>query len=84
MLPEPGQTYDLPTLIDVALRNNPDTRASWEAARAAAARYGRSLAPFYPVISARADVSPNARFLKESADGDADDPPGQLRAARRR
>jgi outer membrane protein TolC len=38
-------------------------------ARAAAARYGRSLAPFYPEISARADVSPNARFLKESADG---------------
>jgi outer membrane protein TolC len=69
VLPEPGQVYDLPTLIDVALRDNPDTRASWEAARAAAARYGRSLAPFYPEVRVQADVSPNARFLKESASG---------------
>ena len=69
VLPEPGRVYDLPSLVDVALRDNPDTRAAWEAARAAAARYGRALAPFYPEVSAQAAVSPNARFLKESATG---------------
>src|SRR5580658_5150350 len=33
-------TYDLPALIDLAERSNPDTRAAWEAARAAAAAVG--------------------------------------------
>lgn len=69
VLPEAGQVYDLPSLIDVALRDNPETRVAWEAARGAAARYGRSLAPFYPEVGFEADVSPNARFLKESDTG---------------
>ena len=40
---QPGdeQVYDLPALIDIALRNNPDTRVAWESARRAAAEYGR-------------------------------------------
>jgi outer membrane protein len=42
--------YDLPALIDLALSRNPDTRESWEAARAAAAGWGISRAPFYPVV----------------------------------
>jgi outer membrane protein len=55
-LPEPHATsasnqYDLPALIDVALSNNPDTRQTWEQARAAAAAYGASRAPYYPVVS---------------------------------
>jgi outer membrane protein len=54
-LPEPhatraGNQYDLPALIDVALSNNPDTRVTWEQARAAAAAYGVSRAPYYPVV----------------------------------
>jgi outer membrane protein TolC len=69
VLPDSGATYDLPSLVDVALRDNPDTRVAWEAARGAAARYGRSLAPFYPEVRAGADISPNARFLKESDSG---------------
>ncbi len=57
-LPEPrvtsaGNRYDLPALIDIALTNNPDTRQTWELARAAAAAYGSSRAPFYPVVSAQ-------------------------------
>ncbi len=43
--------YDLVTLIDIALSNNPDTRQTWDQARAAAAAYGSSRAPFYPVVS---------------------------------
>ncbi|HZC46746.1 MAG TPA: TolC family protein, partial [Candidatus Acidoferrum sp.] len=58
ILPEPratnaGNQYDLPALIDIALSNNPDTRQTWYRARAAAAAYGGSRAPFYPVVSAQ-------------------------------
>ena len=42
--------YDLPALIDLALIRNPDTREAWAAARAAAAGWGISRAPFYPTI----------------------------------
>jgi outer membrane protein len=42
--------YDLPALIDLALSRNPDTREAWEAARAAAAGWGISRAPFYPTV----------------------------------
>jgi outer membrane protein len=45
-----GGGYDLPTLVDMALIHNPSTRTAWEAARAAAARYGSSRASYYPVI----------------------------------
>lgn len=65
MLPDAERTYDLPALIDVALRNNPDTRAAWESARAAAAAYGRSLAPYYPTLRAEAALTPAKRYLEE-------------------
>jgi outer membrane protein TolC len=51
-MPQRHQPYDLTALIDLALRTNPDTRAAWESARAAAARYGSSRSPYYPLISA--------------------------------
>lgn len=44
--------YGLAALVDLALRTNPDTREAWESARAAAARYGSSRAPYYPLINA--------------------------------
>jgi outer membrane protein len=47
-----GQPYDLPALLDLALRENPDTRVAWESARQAAANFGASRAPFYPLVSA--------------------------------
>ena len=43
-----SQTYDLVGLIDIALRNNPETWRQWEAARSAAAQFGASQAPYYP------------------------------------
>jgi len=50
-----GREYDLAGLIDVALRNNPQTRAFWESSRAAAANYGASRAPYYPLVSVESD-----------------------------
>lgn len=40
----------LAELLDVALQNNPTTKKTWAMARASAAEYGTSLAPFYPNI----------------------------------
>jgi outer membrane protein TolC len=42
---------DLPQLIEVALAKNPSTRESWQSARAAAARLGESMQPYYPEVS---------------------------------
>jgi outer membrane protein TolC len=65
VLPDEVQVYDLPAVIDLALRNNPDTRAAWESARRAASAYGRSLAPYYPTVRAEAALTPVHRYLEE-------------------
>jgi outer membrane protein len=46
-----SRPWDLPGLIDLALRNNPQTRRAWEAARAAAANFGAAQAPYYPHVA---------------------------------
>jgi outer membrane protein TolC len=56
--------YEMPGLIDLALRNNPDTRRIWQAARAAAANYGISKAPYYPVVSAEASTGYSRTLLE--------------------
>ena len=61
-LPAEQKTYDLPAVVDVALRNNPETRRAWEDSRAAAARYGRSLSAYYPEVGVEATAGPS-RFL---------------------
>lgn len=48
-------TYDLPALIDVALRSNPQTRRAWYGAQAAAAQYGQSQSDNYPKVAANAE-----------------------------
>src|SRR5262245_516830 len=48
--PLPEQQQDLPDLIELALRNNPDTRRAWEEARAAAARLGRTEGAYLPKV----------------------------------
>jgi hypothetical protein len=50
----PGAQYDLPTLIDVALRSNPQTRRAWYEAEGAAAQYGQSRSDRYPTVAADA------------------------------
>src|SRR6202043_846128 len=50
----PGKIYGLAELIDIAERNNPDTRAAWERARQAAAGGGLSESAYYPFQIGRA------------------------------
>jgi outer membrane protein len=49
--PERGRKYSLTDLLELALARNPQTRRIWEAARAAAAGWGRTQAPYYPQAS---------------------------------
>ena len=65
-----GAPYDLPRLIDLALRFNPRTRQSWQSARAAAAAYGMAQAPYYPHASFEADGGYN-RLLFQVSPGPA-------------
>jgi len=44
-------------VVDLALRNNPETQISWANARAAAAAYGGSKALYYPTIDAEIGVT---------------------------
>lgn len=48
------QTYDLPALVDLALLTHPETRVSWEEAKAAAARLERNRSAWYPTLTAMA------------------------------
>ncbi|MCK9607017.1 MAG: TolC family protein [Methylomonas sp.] len=48
------QTYDLPALVDLALRTHPETAISWEEAKAAAARLERDRSTWYPTLTAMA------------------------------
>ena len=46
-----GQPLSLPSLVDMALENNPDTRQTWFSAKAAAAKLGESQAAYYPAAT---------------------------------
>jgi len=46
------RNWTLDDIVDIALTNNPLTRASWQAARAAAARYGSEKAAWLPRLDA--------------------------------
>lgn len=47
----------LPTLTDMALDNNPQTRQAWYAAKNAAAQYGQSQSAYYPTVTGVASIS---------------------------
>lgn len=49
---DPNRNYSLPELIDIAQRNNPTTRASWQRAREAALAVGMVEATYLPLITA--------------------------------
>ena len=49
---KPGATLSLGQLVDVALRNNPQTREAWHVARAAAAEVGTKRAQYFPYVDA--------------------------------
>lgn len=52
----PGRSCDLGELLDLALSNNPKTRAAWFHARSAAATIGEAEAAYYPKLTARLDA----------------------------
>jgi outer membrane protein len=49
---EPGHAYTLPELIDLAERNNPQTRIAWDDARDAALATGIARSAFLPELTA--------------------------------
>src|SRR3984957_7467264 len=50
----PHKQYDLAALVDLAERQNPNTRAAWEAAREAAAGIGLAESAYLPQLSLQA------------------------------
>ncbi|MBZ5587269.1 MAG: TolC family protein [Acidobacteriia bacterium] len=48
---KPGATITLAKVVDIALQNNPLTRASYLQARSAAAQLGSKRAPYYPTVN---------------------------------
>src|ERR1700735_3986612 len=62
-VPDPQKIYTLPELVDVAERNNPETRVAWANARARAADLGVSKASLYPTLAALALADSNRSQL---------------------
>ena len=59
----PQKIYGLAELIDIAERNNPDTRVAWERARQAAAAVGLSESAYYPFLVASAAAGYDRAFI---------------------
>jgi len=53
----PGRPLTLLDIVDVALRNNPETAATWAEARSAAAAYGSREGEYYPQVGASAGLT---------------------------
>src|SRR5205823_3808242 len=65
--PPPGSTITLAQAIDIALSNNPQTRTTWLAARAAEFAVGSARSAYYPEI----DVLASAARSRSSTSGSA-------------
>jgi outer membrane protein len=50
--PDPGKTYALAELVNLAEQNNPETRVAWENAKTKAADLGVSKSTLYPTVAA--------------------------------
>ncbi|MEY2487351.1 MAG: outer membrane protein [Verrucomicrobiota bacterium] len=59
----PRKLYTLAELIDIAERNNPETRVAWERARHAAGAVGLSESAYYPFIVASAAAGYDRAFI---------------------
>ena len=60
---DPRKVYNLAELIDIAERNNPETRVAWERARQAAAAVGLSESAYYPFLAASAAAGYDRAFI---------------------
>lgn len=58
-LPDQEDPYSLGELVDIALRNNQQTKITWAQARSAAANYGQSQSQFLPEVSGNFSYSRN-------------------------
>ena len=59
----PRKLYTLAELIDIAERNNPETRVAWERARYAAGAVGLSESAYYPFLVASAAAGYDRAFI---------------------
>src|SRR5437870_6450722 len=59
----PRNIYGRSELIDIAERNNPETRVAWERARQAAAAVGLSESAYYPYLAASAAAGYDRAFI---------------------
>src|SRR5207302_10281750 len=59
----PRKIYTLAELVDIAERNNPETRVAWERARQAAAAVGLSESAYYPFLAASAAAGYDRAFI---------------------
>src|SRR5438552_19180964 len=59
----PRKTYNLAELIDIAERNNPETRVASQRARQAAAAVGLSESAYYPFLVASAAAGYDRAFI---------------------
>jgi len=59
----PRKIYGLAELIDIAERNNPETRVAWERARQAAAAVGLSESAYYPFLVSSAAAGYDRAFI---------------------
>src|SRR6266545_5306214 len=60
---DPEKVYELPELIDIAERTNPETRIAWERARQAAAAVGLSQSAYFPYLVASAGAGYEHAFV---------------------
>ena len=59
---DPEKVYDLPELIDIAERTNPETRIAWERARLAAAAVGLSQSAYFPIARHHASLAASIKL----------------------
>lgn len=60
---DPNTAYTLPELVDIAERNNPETRIVWERAKQRAAAIGIARSALFPTVAAVAAASVNQYSL---------------------
>jgi outer membrane protein len=60
---DPNHVYTLPELVDIAEKNNPETRAIWEQAKQRAAAAGIARSSLFPTVAALASASYNQYSL---------------------
>jgi outer membrane protein len=64
-----GTSLTLGDIVDVALRNNPQTQLSWSQARAGAAQYGAAAASYLPTVDASINTAASTTTVGQTLGG---------------